>query len=64
MGMVDIERISTQCSDAKKKRRSSYFKWNDNDRYDIGKYASEFTVASAVRKFKPKFPHIKYSPGF
>ena len=42
-----------------KTRRSSYCKYAKTDRAEIGCYAVNHGVASAVRKFKGKFPAIK-----
>ena len=61
MGLVDIEDISQQVSSLKNKRKSSYFKWEDKDRYAVGKYALENGPAAAVRKFKTRFPILNES---
>ena len=60
MGIVDIETISQEISSSKKARKP-YFKWDDKDRYSIGKYASVNGNTAAVRKFKARFPHLKES---
>ena len=36
-------------------------KYTDNDRYNIGKYASEFGNSNAARHFKKAFPSITES---
>ena len=38
-----------------------YIKWTDNDRYRIGKYASQNGIATAVRHFKNDFPDLNES---
>ena len=39
---------------ATSQKRKSYQKWTDEERYDIGKYASIYGHANAVRKFETK----------
>ena len=40
---------------------TSYTKWTEENRYIIGKYASETGNTAAVRRFKKKIPRIKES---
>ena len=60
MGIVDFETISQEISSSKNARKR-YFKWDDKDRYSIGKYASVNGNTAAVRKFKERFPHLNES---
>ena len=39
----------------------NYKKYTDEDRYEIGKYASENGSAATVRKFKSDFPKLNES---
>ena len=41
--------------------RGNYKKYTDEDRYKIGKYASENGSAATVRKFKSDFPKLNES---
>ena len=43
------------------KRKTTYQKYSEEDRFKIGKYASENGAAAAVRKFKKSYPDIKES---
>jgi len=47
--------------EASTSKRSKYIKWNENDRYEIGKYASIYGPAAAVRQFNQRFPAINES---
>ena len=38
-----------------------YIKWTNENRYSIGKYASEHGNTAAVRNFQKQFPSIKES---
>ena len=42
-------------------RSTKYVKYNDTDRFNIGKYASEFGNANAVRHYSKIFPKLKES---
>ena len=44
-----------------KKSKSNYEKYSPNERYNIGKHASEFGTASTLRRFKVEFPHLRES---
>ena len=46
---------------AENNKRSSYCKWSDKNRYDIGKYASPHGNAGAVRHYQSQFPKLKES---
>lgn len=50
--VVDIVTISKEATSIDNKRKSSYTKWNEKDRYSIGSYASENGVTTAARKFE------------
>ena len=43
------------------KRKTTYQKYSEEDRFKIGKYASENGAAAAIRKFKKSYPDIKES---
>ena len=42
-------------------KASKYTKWTDNNRYSVGKYASEHGNAATALHFKKEFPNIKES---
>ena len=44
-----------------KKSKSNYEKYSPNERYNIGKHASEFGTASTLRRFKAEFPQLRES---
>ena len=60
LGVVDFALIQNKV-DTSNRRSTKYMKYTDNDRYNIGKYASEFGNSSAVRHFKKAFPSITES---
>ena len=37
------------------KKRKPYIKWTDEERYNVGKYASQNGIAAAVRHYQPKY---------
>ena len=41
--------------------RGKYEKYTDKERYDIGKYGSEYGATAAVRKFKKDYPSLNES---
>ena len=47
--------------EASARKSVNYIKWTDENRYSIGKYASELGNTTAVRNFQKQFPHIKES---
>ena len=42
-------------------KRGKYIKYSAVQRYEIGKYASEYSAASTLRKYKGEFPQLKES---
>ena len=58
LGAIDIAEIAQENELARRKRRQVYNKWSDEDRYKVGKYASENGAAAAVRKFKGTFKNL------
>lgn len=61
MNAVDFDVIKTAVTEEKQPAKTTYFKWKDTDRYDVGKYSSENGQAAAVRQFKRKFPKLNES---
>ena len=62
LGVIDVDSIEKDIERSKaKKKRANYIKWTDNDRYRIGKYASQNGIAAAVRHFKNDFPDLNES---
>ena len=61
IGEVDIGRIEIELQERQSKRSTVYAKYTPEDRYSIGKYASENGPIAAVRKFNSKFPKLTES---
>lgn len=64
LGLLDYEASAAATSrelGAKKKLRGSYTKYSDNQRHAIGKYASEYSTASTLRRYKDEFPELSES---
>jgi len=59
LGAIDAATISKEINSAAGKRSSTYHKWSGNDRYSIGKYASENGTAATLRKFNKTHPNLK-----
>ena len=57
LGQVDYDVVHEAASNSNR-RSTKYIKYTDTDRFNIGKYASEFGTASAVRHYKPIFPKL------
>ena len=54
LGDIDFGVIHAGCEEgSSKSKRSKYTKWSEEERYEIGKYASLNGPAATVRKFKP-----------
>ena len=61
MGAVDFDVINTAVSEEQQPSKTTYIKWKDTDRYDVGKYSSEYGPEAAVSRFKRKFPKLNES---
>ena len=61
LGELDFQAVQDEIAQKKFKRKTSYQKYSEEDRFKIGKYASENGATAAVRKFKNSFPDIKES---
>ena len=64
LGLLDYEASATATSSelgAEKKLRGSYTKYSDNQRHAIGRYASEYSTASTLRRYKDEFPELSES---
>lgn len=61
VGEVDIASIQSEIKDKPSKRKNKYAKYTPEDRYSIGKYASENGPIAAVRKFNSKFANLNES---
>ena len=60
LGVLDHDavRSSLEALTKKKKRKNSTF--SDEQRYQIGQYASDHGPTAAVKKFKKINPHLKF----
>ena len=61
VGEVDIASIQSEIKDKPTKRKNKYAKYTPEDRYSIGKHASENGPIAAVRKFNSKFANLNES---
>lgn len=62
LGLLDYE-ASKEASEigAEKKLRGKYTKYSNSQRHAIGKYASEYSTASTLRRYKDEFPELSES---
>ena len=60
-GAIDFSAIESEVTGSSKQLKRKYLKWKEEDRYTIGKHASENGATAAVRKFKGKFPNLNES---
>ena len=62
LGVVDVTTVEKNLGELPKtKRKTKYNKWTEEERWNIGKYASENGVSAAQRHFKTKFSGIAES---
>ena len=61
LGELDFQGVQDEIAQKKSKRKTSYQKYSEEDRFKIGKYASENGATAAVRKFKNSYPDMKES---
>ena len=54
-GAIDLQAIAVVLNTNETKSREKYKKYSSEDRYKIGKYASENGSAGSARHFKKKF---------
>lgn len=52
LGVLDFQACLDANKSATSQKRKSYQKWTEVERYEIGKYASIYGHANAVRKFE------------
>ena len=52
LGERDFQGVQDETAQKKSKRKTSYQRFSAEDRFKIGKYASENGVTAALRKFK------------
>ena len=61
LGELDFQVVQDEIAQKRNKRKTSYQKYSEEDRFKIGKYASENRATAAVRKFKNSYPDMKES---
>ena len=61
LGLLDYESSKEANERAEKKPRGKYTKYSDSQRHAIGKYASEYSTASTLRRYKDEFPELSKS---
>ena len=61
LGELDFQVVQNEIAQKKSNRKTSYQKYYVEDRFKIGKYASENGATAAVRKFKTLYPDMKES---
>ena len=61
LGELDFQVVQDEIAQKKSKKKTSYQKYPEEDRFKIGKYASKNGATAAVRKFKNLYPDMKES---
>lgn len=61
LGVLDFEAASSAMKESDKNKRERYYKYTDEERFNIGKHMAELGAASSLRKFKGKFPNLNES---
>ena len=61
LGAVDFKRVQNAVAAVVPNKRGKYKKYTDQNRYAIGKYASECGSTAAVNKFKKEHPSLNES---
>ena len=61
LGELDFQVVQDEIAQQKSKRKTSYQKYSEEDRFKFGKYASENGASGAVRKLKNSYPDLKES---
>ena len=61
LGLIDYKAAKDAGTSEEKKARGSYKMYSADQRYKIGKYASEYSTASTLRKYKGEFPQLSES---
>ena len=61
LGELDFQVVQNEIAQKKSNRKTSCQKYSAEDRFKIGKYASENGATAAVRKFKTLYPDMKES---
>ena len=61
LGLLDFEIATDAGTSGLKKSRINCQKYSPNERYNIGKHASEFGTASTLQRFKAEFPQLRES---
>ena len=58
LGILDYTAVTTAIQNSSKKGRNCRF--TDNERYDIGRYATIHGQRAGVEKFKKSHPHLEF----
>eukprot|EP00794_Sanderia_malayensis_P006691 gene6691-7447_t len=58
LGALDISSIQQQRLETEARPRKMYYKWDAQDRFNIGKYALQMGNAAAVRRYKSQFKNL------
>ena len=58
LGELDFQGAQDEIAQKEFKRKTSYQKYSAEDRFKIGKYASDNGPTAIVRKFKNSYPDI------
>eukprot|EP00794_Sanderia_malayensis_P013335 gene13335-14713_t len=61
LGALDISSIQQQRLETEARPRKMYYKWDAQDRFNIGKYALQMGNAAAVRRYKSQFKNLNES---
>ena len=61
LGELDLQGVQDEIAQKKSKRKTLYQRYSAEDRFKVGKYASENGATAAVRKLKNSYPDMKES---
>ena len=61
LGLLYYESSKEASERAKKKPRGKYTNYSDSQRHAIGKYASEYSTANTLQRYKDEFPELSKS---
>ena len=62
LGVLDFDAVLTAVNENNAKtKRERYYKYTDEERFNIGEHTAEFGAKSALRKSKGQFPNLNES---
>jgi len=61
LGVLDYEAATQAFNEADNSSRGKYYKYSDEQRFQIAKHVSEFGMSSTLKKYKGHFPNLNES---